>query len=139
MDEKPDPVNPWLAEAILAFRKKYPDDKIRELYRAILCLAPNKPWETFISEQALVLAARENPFLRTPVESLELPEATQKLLHLFLVEYVIDLIQITEEELVALLEGHEDKIPAIRQCLEAHGLRLRHHNGFTAKYGLPSK
>ena len=139
MDEKPDPVNPWLAEAILAFRKKYPDDKIRELYRAILCLTPNRPWETFISEQALVLAARENPFLRTPVESMELPDKTRKLLCHNQVENVIDLIQITEEELAALFEGHEDEIPAIRQYLEAHSLRLCHHDGFTAKYGLPSK
>lgn len=137
MTEKPDPVIPWLAEAILAFRKKYPDDKILELYRAILCIAPSKPWETFISEQALVLAARENPFLRTPVEAMELPDTTRKLLLHNLVENVIDLVQITEEELAALFEGHEDEIPAIRQYLEAHGLRLRHHDGFTAKYGLP--
>lgn len=139
MGKKPDPINPWLVEAILAFRKKYSDDKIRELYRAHICLFPNKPWETFISEQALVLAARENPFLRTSLEAMELPETTRKLLHVFLVENVIDLIQITEEELVALFEGHEDEIPTIRQYLEAHDLRLRHHDGFTAKYGLPSK
>lgn len=65
LNEKMDPVNPWLAEAVKEVRVKYTDNYLRVRYVSFLDDCPEKDWTGFLEELALYNKTRDNDFLLT--------------------------------------------------------------------------
>ena len=133
-----EPINPWLAEIIQKYRKAYSDDIIREVYKTLCKETPDKSWEDFIAERAMVFESRRKPFILTDLEDCDLPEVIKEFLSArCAVGNVADLLQITEEELSALFEERADEIPFIEEYLQKYGLHLYHSDRSTYKLSFP--
>lgn len=131
---RPDPINPWLAELILKYRKQHSDDSIREEYRLFCEHIPDKSWVDFLAEQALEEESLVNSFIRTALKDCDLPTETKDILsHNCDVENMADLLQITKEELEELLEERSQDISVIEKLLEEHALHLYHSDRYTYK------
>ena len=141
-EERPIPINPWLAEVIQRYRKETPDSTIREAYRLYCEDTPGvKAWVDFVAEQALICEGRHDPFILTRLdECYELLEVTTDFLASnCAAEIVADLLQITEEELVELFEGRLWELPRIEDFLQKYHLRLYHSDRRTYKLSYPKK
>lgn len=137
--KKPDPINPWMGEAILAFRKQFPDDLLREMYEDRVKRRPRKSWQSFISETALTHRIMQDPFLATPQEEFDLPDDGMMLMELLCVETVADLMQFTMEELEELADQAEIELQPVLNFLAAHGYVPYSSDYYTYKVYIPEE
>lgn len=135
-----EPINPWLAELIMEYRKRYSDTSIREDYRHFCEHTPDKSWERFLVERAMLEEGKRNPIIMTEVGKSSLPEKTKDYLsNSCAVNIVADLLQFTAEELNAMFENRPKEIPIIEKYLEKLGLRLYHCDKYTYKLPFPEE
>lgn len=125
-------INPWLADAILAYRKLFGDRQLRDIYEA--CgYANHISWKQHLELRAIKKALEKNPFLQTLRHQIELPLDIIEFLYWNNVDTIADLVQITEEELTSLAQGNKHYVPTIKQYLAENHLELYHCNKKTYK------
>lgn len=125
MTEKPHPINPWLAKKVAAFRKACPDEQaLRVRYRDVLKEYPDTEWRSFILEEALQFALREDPLLALKVEDTPLSDEVIARLNIQEAERLIDVLQITEEEFRRCIGITEENIKEIEEYLGEIGHHL---------------
>ena len=130
MTDNPHPINPWLAKKVAAFRKSCPDEQaLRVRYRSALKEYPDMDWKSFILEEALNYALREKPILALKVEDTPLSEEVTARLIIQEAERLIDVLQITEEELRECIGITEENIKEIEDYLAEIDCHLEPGNG----------
>jgi len=97
-------INPWLVEKVSELRERVSEEDLRTNYELNCKEGPLKglSWENHVLYRALRSAMNRSPFLRTRLALFDLPEKTKKGLYLLGVDCMADLLQVTEEELLAL-------------------------------------
>lgn len=137
-DGRPDPINPWLAEVILKYRKAYSDDTIRAAYKSFCERVPDKSWEDFLADRAMLHESRCNPFIMTDLKDCDLPDETKVFLSArCAVSVVADLLQITVEEYQEIFEDTAEEVSKIEDYLQKYGLHLYHSDRSTYKLPFP--
>lgn len=134
------PLNPWLKNVLRSFRSKIKQTDLSLQYQIAIMLDLNATWIDFIAGEALFEAMKEDPFLRTECQNMELPDEIKSFLyHLISIDYVADLMQFTREELrlfTTFPEFSEEDIGLIDNYLKKHGKKLK--NGPVSTRKLPS-
>ena len=138
LNEKMDPVNPWLAEAVKEIRVKYTDNYLRVRYVSFLDDCPEKDWTGFLEELALYNKTRDNDFLLTKRIDFGLPQRLTDVLNTLGVDVVADLMQFTIEELTEMLEQSGESVELVVQFLANHGYKLYSYPSYTHKMPLES-
>lgn len=133
LNKKPVPVNPWLAEVILEYRRKRWDGYLRKRYKSFQDDYPKMGWTEFLEYTALEEKVAKVPFLLIPRKDFGLSQHLTDLLNSFQVCNVADLLQITIEEMKTLLEGRNESVAPIEQFLARHGYHLYSYTGYTYK------
>lgn len=94
------PVNPWLGQLILEYRRNHPDDELRRGYRDYIRGGSTKySWADYLGRTALNDYARENPVFLMPRSEMPLPEHTRDILNYHYIHCLADLMQMTIDEL----------------------------------------
>lgn len=138
LNEKMDPVNPWLAEAVKEVRVKYTDNYLRVRYVSFLDDCPEKDWTGFLEELALYNKTRDNDFLLTKRKDFGLPQRLTDVLNTLGVDVVADLMQFTIEELTEMLEQSGESVELVVHFLANHGYKLYSYPSYTYKMPLES-
>ena len=137
LNEKPDPVNPWLAERIKEYRHDYKEEYIRKRYVSYLDEDPDSSWSDFIAVAALQHKIRRDPFLMTRRKDFGFSEHLTDVMNILGVDIFADLLQFTVEEMKELCEQEGEEIGTISAFVNEHGYHLEHYDGYTLKYPLP--
>ena len=140
LNEKLDPVNPWLAEAIREVRAKSPDDYLRKRYVSYNQDYPEREadWAAFLEEFALLNKTAKDRFLLTKRKEFGLSQHLTDILNSLSIDVVADLMQLTIEELTELLEQSDEKVEPVVQFLSDHGYKLYSYPSYTYKAPLAS-
>ena len=140
LNEKLDPVNPWLAEAIREVRAKYPDDYLRKRYVSYNQDYPEREadWAAFLEEFALLNKTSKESFLLTKRKEFGLSQHLTDILNSLSIDIVADLMQLTIEELTELLEENGEKVEPVVKFLSYHGYKLYSYPSYTYKVPLAS-
>ncbi|MBO7589902.1 MAG: hypothetical protein J6T18_10820 [Bacteroidaceae bacterium] len=94
------PVNPWLGQLILEYRRNHPDDELRRGYRDYIRGGSTKySWADYVGRTALNDYASENPVFLMPRSEMPLPEHTRDILNYHYILCLADLMQMTIDEL----------------------------------------
>ena len=140
LNEKMDPVNPWLAEAVKEVRSKYSDDYHRKRYISYREDYPEREadWAAFLEEFALLNKTAKDRFLLTRRKEFGLSQHLTDILNSLSIDIVADLMQLTIEELTELLEQSDEKVEPVVQFLSDHGYKLYSYPSYTYKAPLAS-
>jgi len=140
LNEKMDPVNPWLADAVKEVRSKYSDDYLRKRYISYREDYPEREadWVAFLEEFALLNKTAKDRFLLTKRKEFGLSQHLTDILNSLSIDIVADLMQLTIEELTELLEQSDEKVEPVVQFLSDHGYKLYSYPSYTYKAPLAS-
>ena len=140
LNEKLDPVNPWLAEAIREVRAKYPDDYLRKRYVSYNQDYPEREadWVAFLEEFALLNKTSKDSFLLTKRKEFGLSQHLTDVFNSLSIDIFADLMQLTIEELTVLLEDSGEKVEPVVTFLSDHGYKLYSYPSYTYKVPLAS-
>lgn len=133
LNKKPIPVNPWLAEVILEYRRKRWDGYLRKRYKSFQDDHPRMGWTEFLEYTALEEKVAREPFLLTARKDFGFSQHLTDLLNSFQICNVADLLQFTVEEMKMLLEDWDESVAPIEQFLALHGYHLYSHKENTYK------
>lgn len=137
MSEKPDPINPWLAERIMEYRHDHKEEYIRKCYVSYLDEDPDSSWEDFLAVAALKYKISRDPFLMTRRKDFGFSDHLTDVINILGVDIYADLLQFTVEEMQELCDQEGEDIAPISAFVHEHGHHLYHHEGYTLKYPLP--
>jgi len=126
-------INPWLSELIGEFLSVHSKEEFFDEYNRLSELRTNICWDDFIARKAMRDAAERNPILLTPCDKMELPPETIKLFNALYIDRIIDLMQMTREELQVLLGERQIDTAPVHAYLSRHGLSLSSHPQTTYK------
>jgi len=127
------PINPWMEEKILEYRKQFTEDELNGQYRDLCEYSPSKSRIEFLTQKAFDRAIESNPALRTPIDEMDLDEDIKSDLKKNDVGVLVDLVQLTDLELNTIFQYRNYKIEQISQYLESQGLHLYHSDFITYK------
>ena len=127
------PINPWMEEKILEYRKQFTEDELNGQYRDLCDYSPSKSRIEFLTQKAFDQAIESNPALRTPIDEMDLDEDIKSDLKKNDVGVLVDLVQLTYLELNTIFQYRRYKIEQISQYLESQGLHLYHSDFITYK------
>lgn len=137
MSEKPDPINPWLAERIMEYRHDHKEEYIRKCYVSYLDEDPDSSWADFLAVVALKYKISRDPFLMTRRKDFGFSDHLTDVMNILGVDIYADLLQFTVEEMQELCDQEGEDIAPISAFVHEHGHHLYHHEGYTLKYPLP--
>lgn len=137
MSEKPDPINPWLAERIMEYRHDHKEEYIRKCYVSYLDEDPDSSWADFLAVAALKYKISRDPFLMTRRKDFGFSDHLTDVMNILGVDIYADLLQFTVEEMQELCDQEGEDIAPISAFVHEHGHHLYHHEGYTLKYPLP--
>ena len=127
-------INPWLEEKIMDFRRQYGFDVMESMYKNQGSEAKGLTWQDFVASSILLVATHYNSFLETSLADMDLPEGTKASLYKLYVDTVADLVQFTEEELLAFSDKLDIDLKSIEKYLKKHNMALYHSKEKTLKY-----
>ena len=126
-------INPWLAEVVAHFRKRRPDDGLRESYLERVKEGLKASWEEYIAVRALRDALLREPYLMLHRVDMDLPEREKDLLNKLYVDNLADLLQFTVEELRSVQRFEPAVIDIIINYLSKIGYSLCYSPELTYK------
>ena len=128
------PLNPFLAEKIGEYRSGKTDEMLREDYETAAEEAGRElSWAKHLALRALEAVRRGNTFLLTKPAASGLSESAKKGLYWAGVDSVSDLLQLTEDELLAVSEEKGFDAQEVKDYLAMGGFELVHFDGPTSK------
>lgn len=99
MSEKPDPINPWLAERIMEYRHDHKEEYIRKCYVSYLDEDPDSSWADFLAVAALKYKISRDPFLMTRRKDFGFSDHLTDVMNILGVDIYANLLQFTVEEI----------------------------------------
>lgn len=137
MSEKPDPINPWLAERIMEYRHDHKEEYIRKCYVSYLDEDPDSSWADFLAVAALKYKISRDPFLMTRRKDFGFSDHLTDVMNILGVDIYVNLLQFTVEEIQEFCDQEGEDIAPISAFVHEHGHHLYHYEGYTLKYPLP--
>lgn len=137
MSEKPDPINPWLAERIMEYRHDHKEEYIRKCYVSYLDEDPDSSWADFLAVAALKYKISRDPFLMTRRKDFGFSDHLTDVMNILGVDIYANLLQFTVEEIQEFCDQEDEDIAPISAFVHEHGHHLYHYEGYTLKYPLP--
>lgn len=137
MSEKPDPINPWLAERIMEYRHDHKEEYIRKGYVSYLDEDPDSSWADFLAVAALKYKISRDPFLMTRRKDFGFSDHLTDVMNILGVDIYANLLQFTVEEIQEFCDQEGEDIAPISAFVHEHGHHLYHYEGYTLKYPLP--
>lgn len=137
MSEKPDPINPWLAERIMEYRHDHKEEYIRKCYVSYLDEDPDSSWADFLAVAALKYKISRDPFLMTRRKDFGFSDHLTDVMNILGVDIYANLLQFTVEEIQEFCDQEGEDIAPISAFVHEHGHHLYHYEGYTLKYPLP--
>lgn len=131
-----EPVNPWLGEIILDFRRNCSDEELRKGYRD--CIKGGSSyysWEEFVGLYALKVYTQDHPLFLMSRREMPISEHARDVLNYLLVNCLADLMQITVEDMNVLIGDMDDR-QQITRFLEENDLHLRSSAFYTYRLSL---
>ena len=126
-------MNPWLVDEVKEFRYTHSEIDLRDDFAEQAETTKNLNWEDYVTWRTLVDAMNYNPFLKVHRVSMELPEKVKEWLYWNNVDCVVDLIQMSDEELRAISGLNKDYYGMITRFLSDNNIKLRHCDQRTYK------
>lgn len=137
MSEKPDPINPWLAERIMEYRHDHKEEYIRKCNVSYLDEDPDSSWADFLAVAALKYKISRDPFLMTRRKDFGFSDHLTDVMNILGVDIYANLLQFTVEEIQEFCDQEGEDIAPISAFVHEHGHHLYHYEGYTLKYPLP--
>ena len=119
-------MNPWLEEKVRAFHAAQSDDELSKDYNKLYGTTKDLGWKEYLMWRALKDAINQDPFLAVHRYNMKLGHNLKKWLYWNNVDRVVDLIQMTDEELRAITKERTDYYDQITSYLSSHGYTLLH-------------
>lgn len=126
------PLNPWLADVVQQYRQSGSEFHMREWYKMSCDSGDELSWQEYVIKSFMEVHLNRTPFLRKPLELLPLSDEAKDILYWAGVDKVSDLLQITKEELDAIIADSDE----ITRYLANIGEELKRYPGRTSKYSL---
>ena len=136
MTENKLPLNPWLAEIIQLSRNSHSVNYLQDCYKMACARGENLSWPEFLAKNSLEVQMNKNPFLRKPLELMDISDKAKDILYWAGVDKISDLLQITKEELDAICIKEEWVKEEITQYLASIGKELLSYSAKTSKLSL---
>ena len=128
------PLNPWLADVVKQYHESGNDElHLREWYKMSCDSGDELSWQEYVIKSFLEVHLNRTPFLRKPLELLPLSDEAKDILYWAGVDKVSDLLQITKEELDAIISDNEEITLYLAKII---GVELKSYPGRTSKYSL---
>ena len=119
-------MNPWLVDEVKEFRYTHSKIELRKEFAEQAEMAKDLDWENFVIWRTLVDAMNYNPFLKEPRVSMELSEQVKEWLYWNNVDRVLDLVQMSDEELRAISATNKTYYEQVTRFLSDNNITLRH-------------
>lgn len=126
-------MNPWLEEKVRAFHAAQSNDELSKDYYKLYGKTKYLGWKEYLMWRALKDAINQDPFLAVHRYNMDLDYNLKKWLYWNNVDRVVDLIQMTDEELRAITKEQTDYYDHITSYLSYHGYTLLHGSERTFK------
>lgn len=133
MNDKPTPVNPWLADVVAEYRSGRNDAYLRRRYQQYLEDNPRHTWTDFLEYESLELLTARTPLLLLTRREFNFPQHLSDCLSAFEINVLADLLQFTIEELTEILNERGEEVYPVIDLTERYGYTLRSHKGYTYK------
>lgn len=131
-----DIMNPWLAEISKEYMETHSREELEREFSELCERRGNPSWKDFVARKALEEETRVHPFLMTPRQEMDLPMGILQLFKENYIDRILDLLQLTVEDLNELTEEHKIDFSPISSYLQAHGLHLYSYPQKTYKLSL---
>ena len=119
-------MNPWLEDKVQEFHAFCSDDELQKDYHKLYGHTKYLGWNDYLIWKTLKEAVEEDSFLAVHRYEMDLTRDVKKWLYRNNVDRVLDLIQMTDEELRAITVGNDDYYKQITQFLSYNRFPLRH-------------
>ena len=126
-------MNPWLEDKVQEFHAFCSDDELQKDYHKLYGHTKYLGWNDYLIWKTLKEAVEEDSFLAVHRYEMDLTRDVKKWLYRNNVDRVLDLIQMTDEELRAITVGNDDYYKQITQYLSYNRFPLRHGKKRTYK------
>ena len=130
------PLNPWLAEIIQLHQNSCSVNYLQDCYKMSCVQGENLSWPEFLVKHSLEAQMNENPFLRKPLELMDISGKAKDILYWAGADKVSDLLQITKEELDAVCTNEAEAKEEIARYLVSIGNDIRSYPSRTSKLSL---
>lgn len=127
------PLNPWLHNIILEYRKQNTDEEMHAQYKIACSKNRNITWIDFLSRKAISQAIEKNPILLTPLKDMPIDKNIKIDLALTNVKILADLVQLTYQELNMKLDEDKFKMKQVTTYLKKMGFKLYRSDLLTYK------
>ena len=126
-------INPWLEEQVRDLHSAHSNDELRTDYEMMYGETGSLSWNDYLMWKAIKDAIDANPFLLVHRTKMDLPQKIKKWLYWNNIDRVLDLIQVSEEELHVMTTNEESYYNLLIEYLSNHGCSLRHNTERTFK------
>jgi len=130
------PLNPWLLETVRLYRESRSDDYLRGWYQMSCNKGEGLAWKDFLVRRFLEEYLKREPFMRKSLALTDLPDKAKDILYWSGVDSLVDLVQITKEELDVIFSKEPELKTDVLHYLEACSLELQSYAGRTTKLSL---
>lgn len=119
-------MNPWLMDEVKDFRYTHSEIELHIDFSQQSDNARKLSWEDYVTWRTLIDAIEYNPFLKVPRVSMELSEQVKEWLYWNNVDIVLDLVQMSDEELRAISAVDKTYYDQVTRFLSDNNITLRH-------------
>ena len=126
-------MNPWLVDEVKEFRCKHSETELQNDFAEQSEKVQDLNWEDYINWRSLIDAINNNPFLKVHRIFMDVPESVREWLYWNNVDRVLDLVQISDEELRAISGDDKTYYEQVTLFLADNNIELRHCSQRTYK------
>lgn len=119
-------MNTWLEEQVKALCTAKTTDELHDEYKKSSVQTQDMGWIDFLCYKALANAINANPFLKEHRTRINLPQHVKEWLYWNNVDRIIDLMQLSDEELRIITADNKEYYDLITGYLSKHGCSLLH-------------
>ena len=126
-------MNPWLLNEVKEFRCKHSETELQNDFAEQSEKTKDLNWEDYVIWQSLIDAINRNPFLKVHRVCLDVSEQVKEWLYWNNVDRVLDLVQMSDEELRAISGDGKTYYEQITRFLTDNNCELHHCSRRTYK------
>ena len=119
-------MNTWLVEVVRKFSGKHSKTELRNDFAEQSEKTQDLNWEDYVIWRSLIEAINDNPFLKVHRTIMDVPERVREWLYWNNVDRVLDLVQMSDEELRAISGDDNTYYEQVTLFLTDNSVKLHH-------------
>lgn len=119
-------MNTWLAEEVRKFSGKHSETELQNDFAEQSEKTQDLNWEDYVIWRSLIEAINDNPFLKVHRTIMDVPERVREWLYWNNVDRVLDLVQMSDEELRAISGDDNTFYEQVTRFLTDNNIKLHH-------------